>query len=231
MTSVPLPKDNSLRYLDILDGKLDFTYTFPAVAGDGVDIYILDTGIMANHTYFGGRAKMIKNLIDGQPDTDTHGHGTHVAGIAAMVARKANILGIKVVAGSGPQPSESLVQGIQFASEQIKKSGRLSVINDAVRNATAAGIPVIVNAGNEGIDACQTSASHEPSAISVGCATPNNTRTIGESKASNYGPCVDIFAQGTDIMSAWNTDINSTKVITGTSQAAPLVKPDFLDRP
>ncbi|KAI9138426.1 peptidase S8/S53 domain-containing protein [Paraphysoderma sedebokerense] len=219
LTSVPLPTNDTFRYLDILDGKLDFTYTYPSSAGDGVDIYILDTGILTNHTYFGSRAKMIKNFVEGQPDTDLQGHGTHVAGIAAMVARKANIFGIKVV-------------GHQFATEQIKRNGRPSVINmsigsnvvmpaveQAMKQAASLGIPVIRGAGNEGVDACQLTLSDEPAVIVVGNSNSNNTR----SPRSNYGTCVDIFAQGTEIFSASPLDVNGSRNLTGTSMSSPLV--------
>lgn len=238
MTSDTLPGDGSFYHLDILDGKIDNTFRYPSAAGKGIDIYVIDSGISTNHTVFGGRAKNIANFVDNEEDVDNHGHGTHVAGIAAMVAKQANIIGIKVLDEKNKvyyppnNGSSSWLRGIEFAVDQIKKSKRPSIISmsvyidkvldnidAAIRNATQAGIPVFVCAGNDGQPACGSSPSHELSTFSVGNARKNNTIN----PKSNHGSCVDIIAPGTDILSASHNDTNRYVSMTGTSMATPIV--------
>ncbi|KAI9138433.1 peptidase S8/S53 domain-containing protein [Paraphysoderma sedebokerense] len=240
---VGLTDDSVYDIFDVLDGKKDFNYTYPAAAGEGVDIYFLDSGIYTEHSWFSGRASFLKNFVDDEEPKDLVSHGTNVASIAAAIARKSKILGIKVSAGTGgPEGGEKdgevakrrIISGLQYAVEQIKKSGRPSIINMSIkvrpfseevdaafRNASSAGIPVFVSAGNDGIDACETSPSREPSVISVGNAALDNKKWTGESP-SNYGSCVDIYAHGVNVTAAANTDVKGTGVATGTSQASPV---------
>jgi subtilisin family serine protease len=78
---------------------------------------------------------------------------------------------------------------------------------------------MVVAAGNNSQDACQYSPAREPSAITVGATSNNDYRAY----FSNTGTCVDIFAPGYNITSAWNTGTTATNTISGTSMASPHV--------
>jgi subtilisin family serine protease len=87
-----------------------------------------------------------------------------------------------------------------------------------------AGVPVVVAAGNGNIagraqDACNYSPAGAPNAYTVGATTNTDAKTSW----SNYGSCVNIFAPGASITSAWYTSDTATNTISGTSMASPHV--------
>lgn len=236
---ITLPVDGRDYNLDMLDGIHDFTYKYPRQAGEGVDVYVIDTGFLEKHEVFKGRAKNIGNFVIQVSTNNDDRHGTHVAGIVAKVARKSNIYGIQVLTGTdlskGGEPlltNPWWAKGIRFATEQIKKNGRKAVINisiganakllniqAALKEAAAAGIPVVVAAGNDNVDACGTTPSFEDSVISVGNARADDTKH----STSNWGSCVDIMAPGDNIYSADDAGPREYARLTGTSMAAPHV--------
>ncbi|KAJ1560726.1 subtilisin-like serine protease, partial [Nowakowskiella sp. JEL0078] len=209
-------------------------YTFPDSAGEGIDVYVLDTGVKIDHPDFEGRAT---NGFDatGEGLTDNHGHGTHVSGTVASktfgVAKKANIISVKVLTTSGGGTSSQVISGIEFVIKNVAKKGTTfkSVINmslgsntvlsvnQAVQKAIDAGIPVVVAAGNQGTDACTQTPASVKQAFSVG-AVDNHDNIVG---FSNFGSCVDIFAPGTGIFSTSNKGGSESK--SGTSMSSPHV--------
>ncbi|CAH1795971.1 unnamed protein product, partial [Owenia fusiformis] len=77
----------------------------------------------------------------------------------------------------------------------------------------------VVAAGNSNRDACDASPARLPAAITVASSTNSDSR----SSFSNYGSCVDIYAPGSSIFSAWAFDVNAYRTISGTSMASPHV--------
>ncbi|RGB37101.1 peptidase S8/S53 domain-containing protein [Rhizophagus diaphanus] len=216
-----------------LNGK----YTYPDSAGEGVNVFIVDTGIRITHKEFGGRAKFGGSFCDGCNNKDEFGHGTHVASIACGatlgVARKATPIAVRVLDANGFGNNSGIVAGLNFIGETHSKSeskksvvnmslgGPISkVVNDAVKQLTNAGVHVVVAAGNESQDACNVSPASEPSAITVG-ATEKNSDVVTD--FSNFGKCIDIFAPGRDIKGANFEGNNGTVIFSGTSQATPHV--------
>ncbi|KAI9136940.1 peptidase S8/S53 domain-containing protein [Paraphysoderma sedebokerense] len=142
ITSQSLPSDGTFWHLDQLDGVMDNKYSYPEQAGEGVEIYVIDSGIYTAHEVFAGRASVIANFVSTEANDDLAGHGTRVAGIAAMVAKKAKVIGIKVLDSNAavyyPTNETNLpsswIQGIRFAIQQIMESKRPSVINMSINS-------------------------------------------------------------------------------------------------
>ncbi len=213
-----------------LDGRI----ILPAT-GAGVTTYIIDTGIRADHVEFGGRVTSgYTYFSDGVGSNDCNGHGTHVAGTVAGstvgVAPSATLVPVRVLNCDGGGDTTSVLAGINWMIAD-HQSGVLAIanmsiggpihdaLNWAVARAVADGIVVVAAAGNENADACGVSPASEPTAITVGSTTSTDAR----SSFSNYGPCLDIFAPGSSILSAWMTSATATNTISGTSMAAPHV--------
>ncbi|MER7518618.1 S8 family peptidase [Streptomyces sp. NPDC126499] len=222
--------------LDRIDQKalpLNQSYTYPDSAGQGVTAYIIDTGVRISHSDFGGRAFNGYDAIDNDNTAqDGHGHGTHVAGTVAGtahgVAKKAKIVGVRVLNNSGSGTTEQVVAGIDWVTRNAVKpavanmslgGGVDTVLDDAVRRSIAAGITYAVAAGNDNSNASNYSPARVGEAITVGSTTSSDAR----SSFSNYGSVLDIFAPGSSIKSAWNTNDTATNTISGTSMATPHV--------
>ena len=219
-------------------------YYYSADGGEGVDVYIIDTGTNINHVDFEGRASWGKTIPQGDADEDGNGHGTHCSGTVAGkkygVAKKANIKAVKVLRSNGSGSMSDVVKGVEFAaeshSEQVEAAkkgkkkgfkgsaanmslggGKSDILDQAVNAAVDAGIHFAVAAGNDNQDSCNYSPAAAEKAVTVGASTLADERAY----FSNYGPCNDIFAPGLNIPSTWigtNTSINT---ISGTSMASP----------
>ncbi|KAK9333283.1 peptidase S8/S53 domain-containing protein [Lipomyces starkeyi] len=212
----------------------NYTYSYDPNPGLGVTVYVLDSGIKAAHKDFAGRAEMV-NVTPGSSDHDRLGHGTHVAATIAGnrfgVAKNATVVGVKVLNDIGMGTASIILRGLEWTVathlaaggpsviNMSLGSGRSNIFNDAVAEATKLGITVVVAAGNHRLNACWFSPASEPSAITVGASTVDDS--IAE--FSNIGPCIDIFAPGKDIKSAGVATNSASAVLSGTSMASPLV--------
>ncbi|WP_137895817.1 S8 family peptidase [Ramlibacter sp. 2FC] len=217
-----------------LNSQYQYNYT-----GAGVQAFIIDTGIYAAHSDFDNRVLPGYSAIgsdDGR--TDCNGHGTHVAGTVGSrtwgVAKAVSLIPVRVLNCSGSGSWSGVIDGIEWLIGQATKSpsplrpavanmslggGASTAVDQAVANAVGAGVTMVVAAGNSSTDACRYSPAREPSAITVGATTKSDARA----SYSNYGKCLDLFAPGSAITSAWNTGNNATNTISGTSMASPHV--------
>ncbi|MEY5101094.1 MAG: hypothetical protein RJA36_3813 [Pseudomonadota bacterium] len=216
-----------------LDGQYHYNYT-----GKEVHAFIIDTGIRSTHTEFtDNRVKTGTTTInDGRGTDDCHGHGTHVAGTVGGstygVAKGVNLVPVRVLDCKGSGTWSGVVAGIDWVTQQKKTvpvasavgnmslgGGYSSIVNAAVDGAVTAGVTMVVAAGNSNFNACNYSPASAPRAITVGATTSTDAR----SSYSNHGSCLDLFAPGSSITSAWNTSDSATNTISGTSMASPHV--------
>ena len=219
---------------DQRDLPLDGSYNY-AGDGSGVDTYVVDTGVRSDHTDFGGRvAGGYTAIEDGNGTEDCNGHGTHVAGTVAGssygIAKASTIIPVRVLDCSGAGTWSGVIAGLDYIAGQHAAGtpavanmslggGASSSIDLAVRNLVGDGVSVVVAAGNSSADACQSSPAREPSAITVGASDSADAQAY----FSNYGSCVDIYAPGVGVTSAWNTSPTASASLSGTSMAAPHV--------
>ncbi|MEU0881038.1 S8 family peptidase [Lentzea sp. NPDC005914] len=218
---------------------LDTRYEYPNTA-QNVTAYVLDTSIRITHQEFEGRAANGFDFIDDDNVAqDCHGHGTHVAGTIAGrtsgVAKKARLVGVRVLGCNGKADEDSVVAGIDWVTANgvrpgvvnmsLGKPGQDGPMEQAISRSIRAGFTYVIAAGNDGRDACTYTPARLAEVITVGATDRNDHRSLWPQwgKASNWGRCVDIWAPGSDIRSASNADDVSTRLDSGTSMAAPSV--------
>jgi uncharacterized protein (TIGR03382 family) len=215
---VALPLDTRFKYLN---------------TGAGVTAYVLDTGLRATHQEFTGRILPGFTAInDGQGTNDCQFHGTHVSGTIVGkvlgVAKDAKVVPVRVLDCMGSGLVSGIIAGLDWvaANKQLPAVANMSLggpasaaEDTAVRNLIAAGVPVVVAAGNDNVDACTQSPAREPLAITVAASTSADARA----SFSNFGTCIDVFAPGVDITSASIAGDTLARTVSGTSQAAPHV--------
>lgn len=210
------------------------SYKYANAAGAGITAYVVDTGINTAHADFGGRAKMGANFIQGSPNTDENGHGTHVAGTIGGtsygVAKKVQLVGVKVLASDGRGSTSGIVAALDWVISVNKGKravvnmslggGSSRALNDATSRLYKANIPVIVAAGNdENVNACSGSPSGAPNVLTVGASDIRDNIA----SFSSFGQCVKIFGPGVSITSAWIGGKTARNTISGTSMATPHV--------
>jgi subtilisin family serine protease len=227
---------------------LDGQYIYRDQAGAGVHVYVVDTGLNASHSEFTGRVGTGRNfapnsdgvlglgLFGGSTDasntTDCNGHGTHVSGTAVGttygVAKKATIHSVRVLGCNGSGSNSNVIAGIDWVAANAVKpavanmslgGGNSDTLDTAVKNAIAKGIAFAVAAGNDSANACTGSPNKVPEAITVGATDKTDTMA----SYSNYGSCVDLFAPGSDVVSANYANNTGSTTLSGTSMASPHV--------
>ena len=237
--SLSTTQTNATWGLDRIDQRsrpLSTTYTY-FNTGAGVRAYIIDTGIRFSHSQFGGRASSGFDAVDGGSADDCHGHGTHVAGTVGGstygVAKGVSLIGVRVLNCSGSGTNSGVIAGVNWVTGNHQAGqpavanmslggGASSALDTAVRNSIADGVSYAVAAGNGnalGIaqNACNSSPARVAEAMTIS-ATDSSDR---KASWANYGNCVDWFAPGVSITSAWYNSNTATRTISGTSMATP----------
>jgi subtilisin family serine protease len=210
-----------------LDGQYRYRYS-----GAGVYAFIIDTGILAGHVDFGTRRLSGYSVfVDGYGDSDCNGHGTHVAGTVGGatwgVAKTVTLVPVRVLDCAGSGSWSGVIAGVDWVAGQTGMrpavanmslgGGKSTSVNAAVARAHDQGVTMVVAAGNSNANACNYSPASEPKAVTVGATTSTDARA----SYSNFGSCLDLFAPGSSITSAWYTSTADTKTISGTSMASP----------
>ncbi|WP_229403530.1 S8 family peptidase [Micromonospora okii] len=213
---------------------LNSAYSYTS-AGTGVTAYVIDSGIRTSHDDFGGQAVDGYDAVDNAlPAADCNGHGTHVAGTVGGtthgVAKNVKLVAVRVVDCVGSGTIAGVIGGVNWVSTHhqpgqpavanMSVGGSVSAsLNAAVANSIADGVTYAVAAGSSTVNACNSSPAGVPTAITVGATQSNDARA----SFSNYGTCLDIFAPGVGVLSAWHTGDTATNTISGTSMATPHV--------
>jgi aqualysin 1 len=221
-----------LDRVDQLDRPLDGLYAYN-YTGTGVTAFVIDTGIRADHVEFSGRVVPGYSAVaDGNGTNDCNGHGTHVSGTIGGttwgLAKAVRLVPVRVLDCAGSGALSGVVAGLDWVANSALRpavanlslgSSKSATVNAAVAGAFNKGVVMVVAAGNSNADACQYSPASEPTAITVGATTSGDARA----SYSNYGSCVDLFAPGSSITSAWYTGTGAINTINGTSMASPHV--------
>ena len=226
--------------LDRIDQRsrpVNGTYIYNAT-GAGVTAYIIDTGIRLTHTQFGGRAVTgFDAVTPGGSANDCNGHGTHVAGTVGGstygVAKSVRLVAVRVLGCNGSGTTSGVIAGIDWVTSNHQAGqpavanmslggGASSALDTAVRNSINDGVAYAVAAGNGNVfgiaqNACNSSPARVSQAMTIS-ATDSNDR---KASWANFGTCVDWFAPGVSITSAWSTSNTATNTISGTSMATP----------
>ena len=219
-----------LDRIDQRNRPLNATYNYN-FTGSGVRAYVIDTGIRTAHTQFGGRAAASFDAFGGNGQ-DCNGHGTHVAGTIGGstfgVAKSVQLRAVRVLNCSGSGSNSGVIAGVDWVrlnhqapavANMSLGGGASSALDTAVNNLHNAGVSIAVAAGNSNANACNSSPARAANAITVGSTTTTDAR----SSFSNFGTCLDIFAPGSGILSAWATSNTATATLSGTSMASPHV--------
>lgn len=206
-----------------------------SAAGAGATVYVLDSGIDYGHPELAGRAERGLDVVTRNGSAaDCHGHGTMVASLAAGaahgVAPGARVVSVRVLDCALRGTISGAVAGLGWVTQQrrarpwapmvanlsLEAGGASPALDQAIAAAVAAGVTVVVAAGNAGVDACGVSPARAPMAITVAASDPDDRLAW----FSNGGPCVDLVAPGVDVAAAgpFGDTIGS-----GTSMSAPLV--------
>jgi subtilisin family serine protease len=205
-----------------------------STTGKGVHVYVIDTGIRSSHQEFAGRlGNGFSALEDGKGTEDCNGHGTHVAGLVGGknygVAKEVTLHPVRVLGCNGGGSFAAVLAGVDWVTGNAQKPAVVNLslggilnsdLDEAIKRSSASGITYVIAAGNDGgTDSCLRSPANlgKDTTITVGASTAKD-EVAG---FSNQGACVSLFAPGAGILSSWMDSDTSSKVLDGTSMAAP----------
>jgi hypothetical protein len=229
----PNPPSWGLDRVDQRSLPLDLKYFYPSTASTA-RAYIIGTGIRYTHQEFGGRAVLGTDLVGGvtPPGFDCNGHSTHMAGTVGGstvgLAKGVKLISVRVLSCTGSGSFSQVIGGVNWVTQDNLANPRPSVanlslggsyyqpLNDAVTASIAANVHYSVPSGSSNGDACSFSPGSTPRATTVASSDMNDNRA----SFSNFGPCIDLFAPGVSIYSAWATADNAYISISGSTATA-----------
>ena len=215
----------ALDRIDQRDLPLDHTYRH-AGTGHGVMVYVFDGGVSMDHPELAGRVRRGYTAFPEDPAI-CNAHGTAVAGAIAGktlgVAPDAEIVDVKMVQCEKLRGTiRGIVEGARWAIQDHKDhpgtpaianwsfiadtAARIPALDSAVSALRAAGIPVIVSAGNVDVNACRISPGNADGTIVVGAsALIRDDRGVSDpidrrAPGTAWGPCVDLYAPGDSVL-------------------------------
>ena len=224
-----------LDRIDQRSSSLDGSYTYNAT-GAGVTAYVIDSGILTGHQEFAGRATLGRDLIGTNGGQDCNGHGTHVAGTIGGstygVAKAVSLIAVRVFDCTGGSSWSTIIAGVDWVTSHHTTApavanmslggGASSSVDDAVRGMIADGVATAVAAGNGDFFGRQANAcNYSPARVAEAMTVSATDKADKKASWANYGNCVDWFAPGVSITSAWIDSNSDTHTISGTSMATP----------
>lgn len=211
-----------------------------------INIAIVDTGIDGNHPDLAGKVVLTKNYVNGERASDSFGHGTHVAGIAAAsinnatgtagICGRCSLMSVKVLGADGSGLTSNVASGIVFATDHgarvinlsLGSSSRTTIIRDALDYALNNNVLPVVAMGNANSDFVGDLA-YWYSALSVGAVDQQGAKA----SFSNFGLQTDVTAPGVAVLSTMPTYpvtlttqygyYTNYDALSGTSMATPVV--------
>lgn len=206
-----------------------------APAGEGVVVFVVDSGCATEHPQFGGRATTL--ALPGSPfppsGRDDRGHGSHVAGtvggVDTGVAPRVRLVCVKVNDRHGENIRSDAIAGFDYVAAykaahpdepvilQASFHDDAHTLDVVAERVAAAGVIPVVSAGNAGGDACDYSPGNTDHVLTVANADADDTVV----RSSNTGPCVDVIAPGRKTLSVDYR--GGLRTMTGTSMSAPTV--------
>ena len=218
--------------------------------GRGVTVYVFDGGVLDTHPELAGRVRRGFDAFPGEELCNAHGTAVAgaVAGASLGVAADAEIVDVKMVECRRMRGTiDAIVRGTQWVlADHARTPGTRAIANwsfiadttasipaldSAAASLRAAGIPVIVSAGNVEMDACRIAPANAPGVVVVGASRVRRARdtagTLIDDRAPGtaYGACIDLFAPGDSVLLP-GMDVArqaNTQLWTGTSMAAGYV--------
>ncbi|NUS65338.1 MAG: S8 family peptidase [Saccharothrix sp.] len=229
----PDPPSWGLDRIDQRSLPLDKKYFHPNTASS-VRAYIFGTGIRYTHQEFDGAAVPGLDVVGGvtPPGNDCNGHGTHMAGTVGGrttgVAKDVALVSVRVLNCQGSGTYSQIIAGIDWVTRDAAASGHPAValmtvggganqaFNDAITRSINANVHYSVVSGSSNADACAFSPGSTPLATTVGATDANDAKA----GFSNYGTCIDVWAPGVNITSAWGMSDTAYSTISGSTASA-----------